>query len=409
MILVGIVSGGLMFALALWQAWVSHRFVERLQQPDSPLLSDAECPPAMILLCLRWGDETLIENLLALLRQDYPNYVLRIMVDSPTDPVLPVIESVRGMDVKSRLDVRIAGEKRPGCSYKVSSQLEGTLDLPAGTKVIAQCDADAVPPADWLRLLVAPIVRGEADYVTGQRWYCPANVSVSGMTRLLWNMFVIARMHYLEMAWGGTMALPAATWADPALRSCLSGALAEDTALSTFLHERRARLVFLPQLLLLNTEDISWSGLYRFFVRHLMFTRQNSHLWPPTIITEVGFLVAYSLFPLALSDARASQFALGGYVLFVLTFLFTIVRTLRGVEHRLRQRNVAIPSLTPTRLLALAGAAYAVMFVSVASFLHACFGRTFTWRGIRYTLHGRFQPSTLEDLGGRAGGALPNS
>src|SRR5260370_1328737 len=72
------------FAVPIWWNW---RFIALyLRPPVAPMIDDASLPRACILLPLRGTDPHLRQGLHQLLTQDYPNYALHIVVDSPDDP-----------------------------------------------------------------------------------------------------------------------------------------------------------------------------------------------------------------------------------------------------------------------------------------------------------------------------------
>ena len=64
-------------------------FVRALYRFRRVLPADNDCPKAAVVLCLRGTDPFLEDCLRAVLNQDYPQYEIRIVVDSRQDPAWP--------------------------------------------------------------------------------------------------------------------------------------------------------------------------------------------------------------------------------------------------------------------------------------------------------------------------------
>ena len=58
------------------------------------LPADGDCPRAAVVLCLRGRDPSLEKCLESVLKQDYPDYRLHIVVDNRQDPAWQVAESL---------------------------------------------------------------------------------------------------------------------------------------------------------------------------------------------------------------------------------------------------------------------------------------------------------------------------
>src|SRR4051812_44958773 len=63
-------------------------------RPADPPLLEAELPEVAVLLPLRGADPSLRDCLRGLLRQDYPRYSVRIIIDSPQDPAWELVRSI---------------------------------------------------------------------------------------------------------------------------------------------------------------------------------------------------------------------------------------------------------------------------------------------------------------------------
>jgi cellulose synthase/poly-beta-1,6-N-acetylglucosamine synthase-like glycosyltransferase len=82
--------------LLILQLALKTRVIRHMRQPLSPLIEDANCPPAIVVLCLRGGDPFLHHSLGRLIHQDYPRYRVRIVVDSPEDSAQAILSEAIG-------------------------------------------------------------------------------------------------------------------------------------------------------------------------------------------------------------------------------------------------------------------------------------------------------------------------
>ena len=75
--------------LALFNIAAAVAAMRLLRRRAPALLSDEEAPPGLVLLCLRGGDPFLAQSLRSLFAQDYPDYRVRIVLDSASDSARP--------------------------------------------------------------------------------------------------------------------------------------------------------------------------------------------------------------------------------------------------------------------------------------------------------------------------------
>ena len=109
-------------------------------------------PFVSLIVPCRGLDDGLENNLLTLLRQEYPAYEVIFVVDDADDPAAAVIENVRGKfqrrdaETERIVDTRlIIASKARGSSQKVENLREAVLHVDAGSEVFAFADSDARP------------------------------------------------------------------------------------------------------------------------------------------------------------------------------------------------------------------------------------------------------------------------
>jgi cellulose synthase/poly-beta-1,6-N-acetylglucosamine synthase-like glycosyltransferase len=185
---IGLLQAGLM----LVHAWEHRRYHAR--RWASRVKPTAELSVALVAPC-KGLDPDLAANLLALFRQWYPRYELCFVVESESDPAIPVIHNLARENPQVPSRIVIAGLAHD-CGQKVHNLMkavEAILDenrdgtrpplppLPKGGNssgrpdVLAFVDSDACPHTEWLARLVERLESGKHAVSTGYRWYLPAD------------------------------------------------------------------------------------------------------------------------------------------------------------------------------------------------------------------------------------------
>jgi Glycosyltransferase like family 2 len=266
--------------LLVLQLMLKVRAIRHLRRPLPPLIEGADCPPALVILCLRGGDPFLHRSLGLLIDQDYPRYRIRVVVDSPGDEAHQYLRDVFGGSPPAHVEVLTLTERHPTCTYKMSGILFGTQEIPEGTACVALMDGDTVPHRSWLRELATPIVRDGAGVSTGNRWYAPQQLSLGSLCRVWWGASALSLMTLFRIPWGGTMAVRSDLLQDEELRTRLRHAYSEDTTIGQFAVDRGERIEFPPTLVIVNREVIGLRSLFQFDVRQLFAVRLTHHCWP---------------------------------------------------------------------------------------------------------------------------------
>jgi len=112
---------GMVIRSAIW----TRRFLDQFANtpPVDSVIPETISPRAVIILPVRGEDPFLARCIESLLDQNYPDYVLRIVIDSESDPSLPVIEKAVAMYSTDKVQVEYLHDIRETCGAKNSSLL----------------------------------------------------------------------------------------------------------------------------------------------------------------------------------------------------------------------------------------------------------------------------------------------
>ena len=106
-----------LLVMSLFQAVFAACFAALLRR-SRPADGAETLPRAAILLSLRGADPQLPEGLRCLLRQDYPDYELHVVVDRRDDPAWQIVQDAAGDHSRVPIHVAELREPLPTCSLK---------------------------------------------------------------------------------------------------------------------------------------------------------------------------------------------------------------------------------------------------------------------------------------------------
>ena len=258
----------------------------------------ADAPHAAVILSLRGPDPRLPETLVALSRQDYPSFRIHVVVDNNSDPVLKDVEAVKAQCPDDLIDVSVLRVPNPTCSLKCSSLVQAVRDLNEDTEIVAFIDGDVVPHQSWLSQLVQPLLAGTADVTGGNRWYVPPSAGVGTMARYFWNAAYMTGMWAQGAPWAGTMAFRRTLAEEIGLLDAWSSAMSVDATLHRCMmaHDRTFHMV--PDLIMMNQEDISVLEFHRWVTRQMAVIRYSASSTVRSAEIQVGILLLmHSLLP----------------------------------------------------------------------------------------------------------------
>lgn len=323
-----------------------------------------------------------LEHLLA---QDYSSYRVIFVVESADDPAVRPIEAWRAK-LPDRITLVVAGLAQDE-GQKVTNLRAAIRHVNPSDEIVVFADADIRPLPDWLKRLVAPLVRRETDIVSGFAWLVvdDRNFSTFVMASMAATLVTIPRLPFLNSAWGGSTAMRRETFEALDLDKTWRGSLCDDMHLTIAAQRKGFRISvpreMLPRLFVTTRgfADVAADGL-----RWLMLFRV--YLPATFFLVLLGFTFAAAGWGVALLGALlfepvAIAALVGGFALAILRSAGRAVIAFRlwgrvGLAEN-RAFLLRDPFLTP--LAISLNAAYCWI---------ALFKRHTTWAGITYEVHG---------------------
>ncbi|MEE8169877.1 MAG: glycosyltransferase [Phycisphaerae bacterium] len=381
--LLGMVQG----TLALWSGVRFYRYMRRWGR--EPLVSNAR-PPAVVILPCCGVDERLEETIRALGAQDYEDYEVIFTFESADDPAHAAVGDWAAAWSRPRWRRVVAGSAE-GRSQKVHNLLAAVEQINPSREIVAFLDSDALPGADWLRRLTAPLSDPAIGAATGFRWYRAAGGLVSGL-RSAWNAASISYLHDPRIAfcWGGSSAMRLETFRACRVPDYWKGAVSDDLQLTRALRDAGLAIHFVPQCLVSCEERMNWSQFVQFARRQLIITRIGApYVWRSGFALAANYVFGTTAtFGLAVYMVITGQYAaaVASAVAWQLLLLMARAQAIlrqAGVMQALRPpewtwRDWAYDVLAMEHL----GVIHLGLLISTIG------ARRIEWRGITYELRG---------------------
>lgn len=390
------------------QVCVTVFFLWKLRSHPRKTLPDEKLPKTAVILCLRGADPFLPNCVRSLLQQNYPQYDLKLIVDSKEDTAWKIahntIQQVRATNVQiSPLSV-----VRSNCSLKCSSLLQAISELDHSYEVVALVDADTVVHNNWLRELVSPLADPKVGATTGNRWYLPTGNHWGSLVRYIGNVSSVVQMYIFQIPWGGTLAIKTKVLRQTGLLDKWSQAFCEDTMISSVLSKHGMKVKFVPSLLMLNREECDLPSLRNWIGRQLLCSRLYHPQWSAVVGDAVSSILSPSLVFLSMLGAiltgkwDTAVMLLASYCSYTLGLLWLMLIVQEAVQQVLRHQGQHIPKLSLINIGKLFLGIPLTQWVYGLGFLSSLWMPTVKWRGVTYHIHGpwnirlvKYQPYQL--------------
>ncbi len=386
----------LLMLLLLAQMAPSVGFLRQLRRWQPEVLPDDNCPKAAIILCLRGADPFLKDTLLHLFDLDYPNYVVRIIVDSRDDPAWEMVEQTIDQRQPNNVRIEPLRNRLDTCGLKNSSLLQIVESLDESFEIVAFLDADAVPHRTWLRDLAAPLAAENIAATSGQRWYMPSVVTVGSLVRYVWNAATVIAMAERSV-WGGSYAIKLKALHETGVLDSWKMSLAEDVMDYHRLKKAGYDTQFVPGLMMTNREGCGMRPFFRWLARQILMGRLYHFSWLVLLFhgllttTAIIAAMAVTVITAARQDWLPAVLLGGGLLGYLFAMILLLLALERSARNVIRSRNEPVKWFSLGASLKCLLAIPLTQFVYTAALLKVVFIRKVEWRKAVYQVNGPWQ------------------
>lgn len=384
---------------SIWSLRGGFKFLALIRKNRTRTAGTYQPRVALIIPCKEL-DENLRLSAKCFLSQNYPWYQVIFAVASENDPAYGYLRNcpvgdpahengIAGSTRKASIVIAGYSEKN---GEKVNNLLAGLSAVDPEAEVLTFADADAQPPRDWLRFLVAPLEDPDITVSTGYRWYLPS-ASLASRLRAAWDTSIATLMgeHDRNFAWGGSMAIRLADFKRLRIAEHYwQGTVSDDYALTRGVRDAGGKIHFESRCLVPSQSDLSLAELISWTNRQIIITRVYAgHYW------RMG-VASHSLYALTFIWGLALLFVPGvsaGLKATAAAFLagILVLGILKGAMRTVAAREM-FPSLRS--VLGRYGACYwrlapFIPWIMVYNFIGAGFRRRIAWCGTVYELKSR--------------------
>ncbi|MBD2147631.1 glycosyltransferase family 2 protein [Sphaerospermopsis sp. FACHB-1194] len=367
-------------------------FLWYLRTYKQPFLSDNQLPKTAVILCLRGADPFLPNCVRSLLNQNYPEYDLKLIIDSPEDPAFKIAKEVIAETKATNFQISTLRTVRHNCSLKCSSLVQAVSDLDDSYQVIALVDADTIVHKNWLRELVSPLTDEKVGITTGNRWYVPTGKYWGSLIRYAGNVSTVVQMFLFQVPWGGSLAIKKQLLQQTEILEKWGEAFGDDMLLHKVIKKHGWKIKFVPSLLMVNREESNLSTLFPSLQRLILCSR----LYHPNWLALVSDAVSSILFPtltifLALGLFLATEWNTAfslfkSYSIYTIGLLLLMLVMELGVQEIIRSQGQPIPEISLTNILKMFIAIPLTQWVYGLAMLSSLGMSTVTWRGLTYKI-----------------------
>jgi len=376
-------------------------FVFYLGSNQGNSVSDKQLPKTAIILCLRGTDPFLPNCLKALLKQDYPQYDLKIVVDSQEDPAWQVANNTIADSGATNVQISPLKVASTACSLKCSSLVQAVSELDSSYQVVALVDADTVVHSNWLRELVTPLMHPKVGATTGNRWYLSKGRYWGTLVRYLWNVSAVIQMYLYGICWGGTLAIKTQVIHETRMLEKWARAFNEDTMVKSILAKHNLKVKFVPSLLILNREECTLSGLINWMKRQLLASRLYHPQWWLVIVNAVfsillpNVILGLCLVNFLINKWEISQILFVCYSIYIFGILLIVIILETAVRQVIRTKKI-MPKFSVANLTKiLIGIPLTHWFYGFA-LVSSMWISTVSWRNIVYRIKSPFNIELTE-------------
>lgn len=399
---IAIFTSTVLIGLVIFNVWLTAAFVSTLRRRSPDSLPDELLPKTAIILCLRGADPFLPNCIQGLLNQNYPDYELRIVVDSCQDPAWKMVNEIIQNNPAKQIHVSSLKFWHSTCSLKCSALVQAVSELNDDFKVVALVDGDTIVHSNWLRELVAPLNDSRVGATTGNRWYLPQGKYWGTTVRYLWNVASVPQMYFYRICWGGSLAIKTEVFRQTKLLSRWKRAFCEDTMLDSILRLQGLQMKFVPSLMMLNREECRLPGFISWSKRQLLNTRLYHPSWWAIVLYSITMVLLPFWAGRQLEAAIFNKQWL--YVSYLgsatainivsLPILWVIIEY--HVRVVIQARDEKLPPFSLSKIIKILFTIPFAQIISLIILISSMRIRRVKWRGINYRINGPWDIKLVE-------------
>ena len=368
------------------------RFLYRLKQGEWKKPDVDFFPKTMVLFPLRGADPSLTRSLEKILMQNYPNYHVRFILDSASDPALPFVESAIQKWGEGRAEIKIIKEHFSTCALKCCALLHGIADLDPSFEAIVILDGDTNPPGDWLKQLVEPLSDPHFPVATGLRWYVPHQANAGSLVRYLWNAAAVVQHDLYRIPWGGSLAIRREFLNRSTLLETWKHTFTDDTPITSIVWQAKENVALVPSLFLVNREMCGLRAFHRWVQRQMLYMKLYHPAWGAVLSQAVLLtlplllLVGTFIVGLVSQDGQVALVSLSSFLLYWIGVFGTLPMIERAVRRIVKQRGDEIKPCSFYRAMKTFMMIPLTQMVYTSALFWLHFLKRVEWRGIEYEI-----------------------
>lgn len=368
------------------QAWEHRRFAaSRLR--SSPQVNAGTVGQAMVIVPCRGLEQDLEGNLERFFRQDYGDYVLRFVVESPDDPAAQVIRRLTEEHSHVRSELVVAG-LADSEAQKIHNLRVATENIPPEVEYLVFADSDAVPTEHWLTAMVGRLRESRASAVTGYRWFVPERGKFHEAVVYALNgaYAMLMSRNTPNLIWGGSWAIRKKTFERLDIRTAWQGKICDDLVAAAQLLKNGLHVEYEPACLVTTACQPNIRSVFSFASRQFFLLRHVlPHWW--LIDLAIGYFPTI-VFWFALSMLLIFQ---DGLLRLVSATIIVVLYVLQWARAELRVAAVRtyfpdLASQSSFRRVFWFDRIFSpvIQFVGLLASLNGGLRRRIVWRGITY-------------------------
>lgn len=350
-------------------------------------------PKATVILSLRGLNPFLEKCLRAIAQQNYPQYNIKIILDSLEDPAINLLNQISHEITTPSIELSVLTEIPANCSLKCASLVQAISTLDPDCAVVAFVDPDVVVHPNWLRDLVIPLAPPEIGATTGNCWYLPTGEYWGSWVRYLWNISAVVQMFLYGIAWGGSLAMKTDVIYSTGLLEKWSQAYVEDIPLRSIFGKHKFKVKFVPSALILNRQDSPLPRVIESLQRKLLASRLYHPFWL-LVIYDAFFTVVLPNFCLLLIIIALIRLELNTIATLITTYclylfgLLLLALTLdREARCVIRTGGEPIPKINLSTVIKMLIATPLTQWVHIWTLLTSLRIRVVLWQGVIYRIY----------------------